>query len=42
MKIPSKWELQKIASSHSSDNDFQDFMNIYKNCTAKPYAFCSY
>ena len=37
MKIPNKWELQQIAFNYSSDVDFQDFMNLYKNCTAKPY-----
>ena len=26
MKIPSKRELQQIASNHSFDNDFKDFM----------------
>ena len=30
MKIPNKRELQQIAFSHSSDIDFQDFMNLYK------------
>ena len=40
MKIPNKRELQQIAFDHSSDIDFQDFMNLYKNCTAKkPYSF---
>ena len=39
MKIPNKRELQQIAFNHSSDIDFQDFMNHYKNCTAKPYYF---
>ena len=39
MKIPSKRELQKIAYDHSSDIDFKDFMNLYKQCTAKPYSF---
>ena len=31
MKIPKKRELQKI--------DFQEFMNLYKKCTTKPYYF---
>ena len=31
MKIPNKRELQQIACSHSSDIDFQDFGNLYKN-----------
>ena len=36
MKIPNKQELQQIAFNHSSDIDFQDFMNLYKKCTSKP------
>ena len=39
MKIPNKQELQQIAFNHSSDIDFKDFMNLYINCTAKPYTF---
>ena len=39
VKIPDKRELQQIAFNHSSDIDFQDFMNLYKKCTAKPYSF---
>ena len=39
MKIPNKRELQQITFNHSSDFDFQDFMNLYKKCTAKPYSF---
>ena len=39
MKITNKRELQQIAFNHSSDIDFQDFMNLYKKCTAKPYSF---
>ena len=39
MKIPNKRKLQQIAFNHSSDIDFQDFMNFYKKCTAKPYSF---
>ena len=39
MKIPNKKELQEIAFNHSSDIDFQDFMNLYKKGTAKPYSF---
>ena len=38
MKISNKREVQQIAFNHSSDNDFQDFMNFYKKCTAKPYS----
>ena len=39
MKILNKRELQQIAFNHSSDIDFKDFMNPYKNYTAKPYSF---
>ena len=39
MKIPNKRELQQIVFNHSSDIDFQGFMNFYKKCTAKPYSF---
>ena len=36
MKIPNKQELQQISFNHSSNIDFMD---LYKNCTAKPYSF---
>ena len=39
MKIPNKRELQQIAFNHSSDIDFQDFMNLYEKYTEKPYSF---
>ena len=39
MKIPSKQKLQQIAFNHSSDIDFNNFMNLYKKSTAKPYSF---
>ena len=39
MKISNKRELQKIAFNHSSDIDFQDFMNLRKTCTVEPYSF---
>ena len=39
LKIPNKRELQQIAFNRSSDIDFQDFMNPYKKCTAKPCPF---
>ena len=39
MKIPNKRELQKIAFNHSSDIKFQDFMNLYKNCTGQSFSF---
>ena len=39
MNFSDKRELQQIAFNHSSDVDLQDFMNLYKKCTAKPYYF---
>ena len=39
MKTPNKREFQQIAFNHSSDFDFQSFMNRYNKCTAKPYSF---
>ena len=39
MKIPNKRELQQIASNHSSDIDFKDFMKLYKDYTREPYSF---
>ena len=38
IKIPNQWELKQIASQNSSDIDFQDFINLYKKCTAKLYS----
>ena len=39
MKTPNKRELQQIAFNHSSDTEFQEFMNLYKKFTAKSYSF---
>ena len=39
MKIPNKREHQEIAINHSSDIEFQDFMNLYKQCTEKLHSF---
>ena len=38
-KIPNKRKLQRISFNHSLDIDFQDYMNLYKKCTAKPCSF---
>ena len=38
MKISNKRELQQIALNYLSDFDFKEFMNLYENCTAKPYS----
>ena len=37
MKIPCKQKLQQIAFNHSTDIDFQEFMNLYKKWAAKPF-----
>ena len=39
MKNPYKRELQQIAFNHSSDIAFQDYVNLYKKCTGKPFSF---
>ena len=39
MKIPNKRELQQIASNHSTDIDFKDFMELHKEYTKEPYSF---
>ena len=31
MKIRDKWKIKQFAFNHSSDIDFQDFMNLYKD-----------
>ena len=38
IKISSKREFQQISSNHSSDNDFKDFMKLYKDYTKEPYS----
>ena len=38
-KIPNKRELRDIRINHSSDISTEDFINIYKDCTAEPYSF---
>ena len=38
-KIISKRDLQQIAINHSSDISTEDFVNIYRKCTAEPYSF---
>ena len=39
MKVPNKRQLQQIASNHSFDIDFKDFMKLYKDYTKEPYSF---
>ena len=38
MEIPNKQEFQHIAFNYSLNMAFKHFMNVYKNCTAKPYS----
>ena len=38
MKINRKRELQNIATNHSTDTDYKDFMKIYRECTKEPYS----
>ena len=42
IKILNKRELQEIALNHSSDDDFQDFMNLYKRVYYKTIVFFGY
>ena len=39
MKINSRIELKNIATDHSGDIGYQDFMKIYRECTKGPYNF---
>ena len=39
LKISNKRELQQIASNHSSDIDFKDFMKFYDDYTKEIYSF---
>ena len=39
MKINNKRELQNIATDHSADIDYKDFIKIYGECTKEPYSF---
>ena len=38
-KIPNKRELQEIGRNHLSDIRTEDFIIIYKKCTAEPFSF---
>ena len=39
MKINNRKELQNIATNHSADIDYKDFMEIYRECTKEPFTF---
>ena len=38
MKINDKRELQVIATNHSADINYQDFLKIYTEYTKEPYS----
>ena len=38
-EISNKRELQNIAINYSANIDYQDFNNIYRECTKEPYIF---
>ena len=39
MKIIIKRELQNIATNHSADIDYKDFVKIYRECTKNSSSF---
>ena len=38
MKINNRRELQNIATNHSADIDYKNFMKIYRECIREPYS----
>ena len=38
MKINNRRELQNIATNHSADIDYKDFIKIYRECTKELYS----
>ena len=38
-KIPNRRKLQQTAINHSSGISTEDFINVYRKCTAEPYSF---
>ena len=39
IKSPNKWELKQFVFNHSSDIDFQNFMNLYNKFTTQLHFF---
>ena len=39
MKINNRRELQNIATDHSADIDYKNFMKIYRECTKETFYF---
>ena len=42
IKIDNKRKLQNIATNHSSDIDYKDFIKIYNKCAIEPYSFLTF
>ena len=38
MRKPNKRELQQIPLNHLPDNEFKDFMKLFKDYTKEPYS----
>ena len=38
MKIYNEKKLQNIATNHSVDIEYKDFMKVYRKCTSEPYS----
>ena len=38
VKIPNKRELQNIATNHSADIGYNNFMKTFRKCTSEPYS----
>ena len=39
MKIHNRRELQSIATNHSTDIEYKDFMKVCRKCKKEPYSF---
>ena len=39
MKINNRIKLKNIATDHSADIDYKEFIKIYRECTKEPYTF---
>ena len=39
VKINNRIELKNIATDHSADIDYKDFVKVYRKCTKEPYNF---
>ena len=39
MKINNRIEFKNIGIDHSADDEYNDFIKIYRKCTKKPFNF---